>query len=210
MKKLGLLILSCVFMFSCSTKSLITSTQNITNQKNKYNKVLVIGKTKDNTRRWSFEKQLVDALNKQDVNAVSSAEYGLEVLGTLDENQAKEIKKNLKKNGFDGVILTSLIDARKYKNVVEGRSGTVYYPTAHYGRFRRYYAYHPVTYWEADKLEDETEYTLESTLHKIDVDADNLQWIGRFVVDSKQGLNGVQEQYVTELTEALVKSSIQN
>ena len=212
MKKLiPILVLCSIILSGCSTSYLKTST-NVSQTKKSYDKIVVIARAKDKTTRITFENQLANDLSAMGVNASTS----IEVINTnsldkkLSEKELEMLVNSLKSNGYDGVIVTNLIDVSQYTDITPGGVGTTYYP-ARYGRFGRYYRYYPVSYWEADQVEVGVEYTLESCLYDLrDEQGDNLQWIGRFQIKNPSNLIKTINKYSEELTAALIEQSISN
>lgn len=210
MKKL--VLLGGVFFFllaGCGSSYLANST-NVSKQKRSYDKILVVSKTKDKTARINFENQVVNDLAANGITAQTSIEVirSESFSKEVTEEQIASLRERLLSEGFDGVIITNLINAEEYTDVTPGTMGTGYYPVR-YGRFGRYYNAYPMTYWEPDRVETGVEYTLESCLYDISVDQkDNLQWVGRFKVKNPSDLMDAIEKYSNELTTALLESNI--
>lgn len=209
--RISLLILA-LLMFSlsgCKTTYLKQST-NVSKEKKPYNKILVVSRSKDKTARIKAEDQMVKDLAARGVKASSS----IEVIRTesfskeVTEEDLDNLRKKLIADGFDGVLVTNLINAEQYQDVIPGNTTTAYYPVR-YGRFGRYYSYYPATYWEPDRVETGVEYTLESCLYDItDEDGDNLQWVGRFQLKNPSSLVKTIEKYSEELTNELMDQSV--
>ena len=126
----------------------------------------------------------------------------------LTEKDIEKLRVKLVAYGFSGVLITNLVNAEQYTDVVPGNTRTAHYP-ARYGRFGSYYRSYPVTYWEPDQVKVGVKYTLESVLYDITVDQENnLQWVGRFQVKDPSSLIKFIEKYSKELTEALLTESI--
>ena len=194
---------------SCKTTYLKQST-NVSNEKKSYNNILVVSRSKDMTARIKAEDQLVKDLAARGVKAASSIDeiktdsFSKE----LTEEDLDNLKKKLIADGFDGVLVTNLINAEQYQDVIPGGTSTAYVPVR-YGRFGRYYSYYPATYWEPDRVETGVEYTVESCLYDItDEDGDNLQWVGRFQVRNPSDLMKTVEKYSQELADELLEQSV--
>jgi len=128
--------------------------------------------------------------------------------GTLSDGQAAEVNRQLLAAGFDGAVVTNLVDASQYTDVIPGNTYTGYYPVR-YGRFGRYATYYPVQTWEPDRMVTGTKYVLESCLYALDDgQQDNLQWVGMFELKDPSNLKKVTGKYAAELTEELLKQSI--
>ena len=200
-----------VLLLSCCS-SYLTSSENVSNTKNSYEKILVVGRTKDKTARIKFENQVVAKLNENGVEAAASHT----IIETNDiskkpsATQLAALKQKLMNQGFDGAIVTFLINTEAYSDVVPGGSSTTYVPTR-VGRFGRYLAYYPVTTWEPDQMKTGTKYIFESSLYQLrDDEKDNLQWVGRFEIKDPSNLTSTIDNYANDLVSALLKGSIQN
>lgn len=210
MKKTIILALLGILLTGCGTTYLDTSTL-VNPQKKSYDKVLVIARTKDNTARINFENQVARDLAEGGVQATASSAIIRPSMfeGQQSEAQVQKLKNLMITEGYDGVIVTNLINAEQYTDVVPGNTNTAYVPVR-YGRFGRYYRSYPVTYWEPDQIVEGVEYTLESCLYDIsDNEGDNLQWVGRFKLKDPSNLNKTIEKYSEELTTELLEKSIQ-
>ncbi|MEO1011512.1 MAG: hypothetical protein AAFX53_09420 [Bacteroidota bacterium] len=190
--------------------SYLTSSENVSNAKQDYDKILVLGRSKDNTARLKFENQVVAQLKANGIEAIAS--YTVDGTKNLDrkftDGEIQNVKSNLVSDGFDGVIITNLVNAQEYTDVIPGNVGTTYIP-ARYGRFGRYYAYYPMTTWEPDQLVSGVKYVLESSLYDIKkANGDNLQWVGRFELKDPGSIEKTSTQYAKELVGALLEESI--
>ena len=203
------LLLSTIFITGCKTTYLEQST-NMSSEKRTYNKILVVSRTKDVSARVNGERQVASELAKRGVKAESS----IDLIKTdsfdkeLTEKELDDLVSSLIEQGFEGVLVTNLVDASEYTDVIPGTARTAYVP-ARYGRFGAYYTAYPATYWEPDRIETGVIYTVESCLYDItDRDEDNLQWVGRFRVKDPTNLTKVIEKYSVELANELMVQSI--
>lgn len=212
MKKIIIYFGFIVFLFSSCASSYLKDSSNISKEKKTYDKVLIVAKAKDKVARIKFEDQLVKDLSLNGVNAVSS----ISVINTesfnkeLSEDDIEKLREKLINDGYDGVIITNLIDKQQYTDVNSGNISTAYVPIR-YGRFGRYYSAYPVSYWGEDEISVGIEYTLESCLYNLSTSIDNnLQWVGRFKVKDPSSLIKFIEKYSKELTTELLENSISN
>ena len=199
-------------LFSSCVTSYLKDSSVVNNNKKSYEKVLVIAKTSDKTSRTTFENQVVQDLAANGVNATSS----ISIIKTdsfakeLSDEEIEDLKEKLINDGFDGVIITNLIDKQQYTDIDQGNISTTYVPVR-YGRFGRYYRTYPVSYWEQDEISSGIEYTLESCLYNLSNSSENnLQWVGRFKVKDPKSLVKSIEKYSIELTTELLEKSISN
>jgi len=208
-KTIVLLSFSALLVSGCSS-SYLQNSSNVSQIKKSYDKILVVARAKDNLSRIKFEDQVVQDFATHGITAMSS----MKVIKTesfskeVTEKDIEKLRVKLVADGFSGVIITNLISAEQYTDVIPGTTRTGYYPVS-YGRFGRYYRAYPVTYWEPDQVKVGVKYTLESCLYDITIDQkDNLQWVGRFQVKDPSSLIKFIEKYSKELTEALLAENI--
>ncbi len=208
-KTIVLLSFSALLVSGCSS-SYLQNSSNVSQIKKSYDKILVVARAKDNLSRIKFEDQVVQDFATHGITAMSS----MKVIKTesfskeVTEKDIEKLRVKLVADGFSGVIITNLISAEQYTDVIPGTTRTGYYPVS-YGRFGRYYRAYPVTYWEPDQMKVGVKYTLESCLYDITIDQkDNLQWVGRFQVKDPSSLIKFIEKYSKELTEALLAENI--
>lgn len=210
MKKNILALGFIAFLITSCASSYLQDSSNASNNKKKYDKILVLAKSKDKLTRMNFEDQVVKDFAAKGVNASSSmAAIQTESFSNeLTENDLENLRLKLIKDGYTGVIITYLISKDQYTDVIPGSSSTAYVPVR-YGRFGRYYGAYPMNYWEPDTVDVGIEYILESCFYDITVDNnDNLQWVGRFKVKNPSSLNKTIEKYSKELTDQLLLESI--
>lgn len=210
MKIRSIFVLLSVFLFSSCASSYLQNSSNVSGDKKRYNKIVVVAKAKDKLSRIKFEEQVVRDLAAQGIQAQTSKDIILSnsFEKELSEDEMEEIRLKLVDQGYDGAIVTNLVNIDKYTDVIPGTSGTALVPVR-YGRFGRYYRSYPVSYWEADEVKTGVKYNLETCLYDITENKmDNLQWVGRFQVKDPSSLIKTVEKYSKELTEKLLVESI--
>lgn len=208
-KNLILIWVLSFLLAECGNTYLRQST-NVSNIKKKYDKVLVVARTKDNVARIRAEGLVVNELGLRNVNAESSVDV-IKTENISEEMSEEEIEiliSKLLEAGFTGVLVTNVINTEQYKEVIHGGS-KVEYQAPQYGRFGQYYNYYPATSWEPDRIESGVDYTVESCLYDITVpQEENLQWIGRFKLKNPEDIKEAIAQYSKELADALIEQSI--
>lgn len=207
--KIALLGVSILLIVGC-TSAYLKDSSVINQTKKDYDKILVIAKTKDKTARTKFENQVVQDFAANGISATSSISkiktdsFSKE----LSDEEMDNLKNELIEDGYDGVIITNLIDKQQYTDVDQGSVSTTYVPVR-YGRFGRHYGYYPVSYWDDDEITTGVEYILESCLFDLSSkENNNLHWVGRFKVKDPSSLVKTIEKYSKELTSELIKTSI--
>ena len=205
-----LFVLAILMVTGCKTTYMTNST-NVSNQKKKYDKILVVYREGDMTGRIALEQQLAQDLRAQGVSAESS----IQVIKTdsfdkeLSDEELDQLVQALLDAGYTGVLVTNLLDKSQYTQVTPG---TVYGGYGgYYGGFGSYYGYYPMTYREPDRVTTGIEYSLETVLFDIsDNDGENLQWVGRFSVKNPGDLQKTVAKYSAEVVAELMAKSIQN
>ncbi|MGI9548308.1 MAG: hypothetical protein ACR2MM_13770 [Flavobacteriaceae bacterium] len=211
MKKfIPLFVLAALVLTSCKTTYMTNST-NVSNQKKKYDKILVVYREGDMTGRIALENQIVRDLAAQGVSAVSS----VQVIKTdsfqkeLTEAELDQLVDALLDAGYTGVLVTNLLDKSQYTQVTPGATYGGY--GGYYGGFRGYYGAYPMTYREPDRVTTGIEYILETVMFDIsDNDGENLQWVGRFSVKNPTDVQKTVAKYSEELVTELMAHSISN
>jgi hypothetical protein len=211
MKK-GLYVLFLVSIILSGCSSYLTLSDNVSKKKEPYEKILVVGRSKQQTVRRQFEEQVALLLESNGIEAMSSASAGIEI--PMDhqpnESEVERIRQAMIGKGYDGVVVTNLVDSRQYQDVIPGNSYTTAYPVR-YGRFGRYVSYYPVSYWEPDRLETGVLYVLESAFYRLQPESDmGLQWLGRFELKNPSDIAKTSNKYAEELVKELLKESISN
>lgn len=170
MKKTIYLLTAIVLFTSCSNSAHIVKTWRdpaVTVNVDKLNKVLVMSLLKNETYRRVAEDQLVAMLQGKGV-----ASYNYFPAGIPDEKE-NEIKQRLKQDGFDGAIVTRVVDVDKDVNYVPGSFNN--FPV-YYGRFWGYYRNSWNNYYEPGYYEKTKKYTVETNVYSFK--RDKLIWSG--------------------------------
>ena len=210
MNRLIPLFLLAIFVFSGCKTTYMTNSTNVSNQKKKYDKILVVYREGDMTGRIALENQIVRDLKAQGVNAESS----IQVIKTdsfdkeLSDTELDQLVQALLDAGYTGVLVTNLLDKSQYTQVTPGAVYGGY--GGYYGGFGSYYGAYPMMYREPDRVTTGIEYSLETVLFDIsDTDDENLQWVGRFSVKNPGDLQKTVAKYSAEVVTELMANSIQ-
>jgi len=186
MKKTSPLILLFVALLltSCSSFKVIKSWKAETAASMQTKKILVIGRSADKNIRLAFEDALTKKFVAAGYNAISSYSQfpDFNPVAKITEEQKQQIQSILEKNGYNGVVVTSLKDyqeqsrevgAEKYETTVF--YGGMNYPTA-YGGFYNYF-YIPGSF-SADQVSRDTSgstitsklYILETVVYDLELE----------------------------------------
>jgi hypothetical protein len=209
MKNIFFLSIFSMLLLGCST-SYLTQSRNVANSKRSYHKIAVIGVSKSYLARTQFEEEVVAKLTASGVHAIPSIRSGISISmdQALSAKQTEAINRQLLAAGYDGALVTNLINTTEYTDVIPGTGYIGFYPVR-YGRFGRYTAFYTIPYWEPDRMISGTRYVLETCLYALDNgQEDNLQWVGMFELKNPRNLNTVTIKYAAELSEVLLRESI--
>jgi uncharacterized protein YceK len=209
MKNVSFFLLLAILISGCS--SYISSSQNISNQKRNYVKVLVISRLQNEVARAVMERQVSQQLVAKGVPALASFDSPFDIpIETQPAPEELEILRNkVIDAGFNGIILVQLVDTKQLKEVVPGTTYTALAPT-YYGSFGTYFAYFPLVSWGPDQINETTEFGLENTFFSLEKgQTAKLEWVGRFNVEDPSDIEKAMDKYASELVNALMKESIE-
>lgn len=189
----------------------MTKSQTVVKGKKPYSKILVIARGKNEIARSIFEQDVARELDAHGTNGVAyHKESGIDtpVDTDLTAAQIEELKQRVTNMGFDGVIITHLVDTQEYKELIP----TGVYPSTnpnYYGQWGYYWIYYPAMDWSSGYSIEGTTLELESALYDIRAtDGNNLQWLGRFKLEDPKDLQKTTSNYAKELVTALREESI--
>jgi len=179
-----ILLLAVLFLTGCSSFKIIKSWKAETASTMKAKKILVIGRSADSNIRKTYEDAITKKFVDAGFNAISSYTQfpDFNPVAKITEEQKQQIHSVLEKNGYNGVVLTSLKDYQEHTREVgaENYETTVFYggmnyPTA-YGGFYNYF-YLPGSF-SADQVSLKTEgstitsklYILETVVYDLELE----------------------------------------
>lgn len=200
----ALLISGCGSMY-------MTKSQTVVKGKKPYSKILVIARGTNEIARSIFEQDVARNLEKHGIDGVAyhkESGIGVPVDSDLDEAQIEDLKQKVIGMGFDGVILTHLVNTEQYKELIP----TGVYPSTdpnYYGQWGYYWTYYPAMDWASGYSIEGTTLELESALYDVRAtDGNSLQWLGRFKLEDPKDLQKTTSNYAQELISALREESI--
>jgi hypothetical protein len=185
----------------------------------KDNNFLVVTRTKNKQGRIAFENEIVRQMTASGYKATAS----FSKFGNLNPNEKpsaegdKQIIEMLKREGFDGVVLTVLKDYQEETRVqtdggyYAGGTYMGYYPR-YYGGFGGYY-YHPMAYPTMGNYVQETTttstsriYIVETTIYDLNAPEENqLMAVVTSQIDNPENAGDTAKDYVNKITKSLKK-----
>ena len=156
-----------VFLWSCSTTMKYTWTKE-NFQGKKFEKILVLTISKNLKSRTLFENTVVELLANEGITSTNALNVftPVEDMSKLTE---EEIENRIKNGGYDGVLVTSLIDINTRD--VRVNNTTPYYPYmygGYYGYGYRSFIYSNYNYmYSIDTYREEKTYVLETRLYDV-------------------------------------------
>ena len=125
MKKLLILLISFLLFVSCATTK-ISSFKNPDIDFSNYQRMLILGNSRDIDFRKTIETDLVTAFTEQSIGAVSS----IELISPVKEYTDEEIQKILSENNIDGYLSVAVVTALEE---------SAYVPQTSYTNYRSHY-----------------------------------------------------------------------
>lgn len=168
MKKLILSAFIAAAIVGCGPSTQIVKTwqePNVTLDRSKANKVLVVAMVKDETSRRVIEDELVKR-----IGANATASYGFINSDMLKEANGDKFMEKLKQDKYNYVLLMRLADVEKETSYVPGTT------TGYYGGYGRFYGYGAGMYSTPGYYTTDKNYFIETTVYS--VDPDKLLWTG--------------------------------
>ncbi|HEY7216783.1 MAG TPA: hypothetical protein VH985_00220 [Candidatus Binatia bacterium] len=156
-----------LMLIGCAATQIINQWSNPDYTAASFNRILVIGVSKQASLRRTFEDEFVAQLRAIGIDAVPSYEFIPEDAQVLESC----LKEAVKQAGADGVIITRLVRVEKKADVQPGRYG----PFPGFG-FYRWYSSAWVGFYEPPRLNFYDIYISETSLY--DVTKDQLVWSG--------------------------------
>lgn len=208
MKRLILPVLLCLIFTGCATY--MTQSRNVSKAKKTYSNILVLGYFQNRIARGLLEREVSQFLIDKGVQATPSQgtgiDFGLE--RKLSDEEIAGIRREIIEKGYDGIIVTTLLDTEQYREEIPPFISSSDMPM-HYNSFSSYFGFYPALSWEPGRVVTETYYVLESSLYSLDREpGKNLQWVGRFNVTDPKDVEKLTRQYARELGQALLATNI--
>ncbi|NOR75037.1 MAG: hypothetical protein GQ525_07740 [Draconibacterium sp.] len=194
-------LIAITFLWSCATSMKYTWTKE-NYQGKKYNKILVVVEAQTQQGRLSGENSIVENLAKEGITATNSLNVfpPTEMTGSLSEDEIETIILN---GGYDGVLVTSLVDAST-RDVLEG-GGTYSQPVSYrYGRRIRTGYVHMQ---EPEYYRQEKSYVLETQLFDVadSANKEDVVWSGQSTLTDPSSSEAAAKTYSKTLVKTLIE-----
>lgn len=163
MKKLSVILV--LFIFSCSSTSLVENWKNPDIVLFDANKVLIVGMTQNEDARAIFESKLQREFNKRGVEAMRSLDV-FDVSFTDSKKTEKElddVEQSLLDKGFDAILFTKITGSEDRESFRSTLSKWDNYQ----GRFNEDYLRHQDIYYDEGYYDTFTVYHAQTTLYCI-------------------------------------------
>ena len=195
-------LIAMTFLWSCVTSMKYTWTKE--NYKGReYNKILVIVEAQTHQGRLNGENWIVENLAEEGIAATNSLNVfpPTEMTGSLSED---EIETRILNGGYDGVLVTSLVDSST-RDVLEG--GGVYSQPVSY-RYGRHIRTGYVHMQEPEYYRQETSYLLETQLFDVanSANKEDVVWSGQSTLTDPSSSESAAKTYSKTLVKTLVES----
>jgi len=202
--------IAALALSSCGS-TFMTQSQAVVKTKKSYSKILVISRGKNEIARSLLEQDIARELGGHGVNAVAyhkASGIGVPVDVELSDAQLEDLKTQVLDGGYDGAIITHLINVEEYRDLIP--SGV--YPSTDpnfYGQWGYYWVYYPVYDIAPGYTVENVRLELESALYDIrSTGGNSLHWLGRFKLEDPEDIQKATGQYAKELVSAMMKESI--
>ncbi len=195
-------LIAMTFLWSCATSMKYTWTKE-DYQGKKFNKILVIVEAQTKQGRLNGENAIVENLAKEGISATNSLNVFPPVENTSNLSE-DEIEAKIVAGGYDGVLVTSLVDAST-RDVREG-GGTYSQPVSYrYGRRIRTGYVHMQ---EPEYYRQEKSYVLETQLFDVAEPANKeaVVWSGQSTLTDPSSSESAARTYSKTLVKTLIES----
>lgn len=208
---LSVSLLMLTYFSSCSSVTEVSGTWKKTGTVAKrYNKICVLGVSKDIVKRSTVEKAVVNQMSLNGITAVA----GVNILpdsfidsdnnGQVDNQNKEALAAKLKEAGIDGIFLITLQDVKKSEQYVPGT--TVYAP---YAGFYPFYN----NYWGAYNMVNTPGYYVQNTNYFLssnfyDMSTEQLVWSAQSQTFNPNSLSDFSQSYASSVVQEFVESGV--
>jgi hypothetical protein len=163
MRKLSIVLV--VFIFGCSSVSLVENWKNPDIVLFDAQKVLIVGMAQNETARENFERKLQKEFTKRGVEAMPSLDvFDISFTDSKKtEQELDDVEQSLLDKDFDAIIFTKITGSENRETLMRTISKWDNYQ----GRFNNDYLKHQDIYYDEDYYDKFTVYQAETTLYCI-------------------------------------------
>lgn len=190
-----LLLLTCAA--GCSSSKIVNEWREADYIPPTFRKVVVLGISKDQVLRRSFEDEFVAQLRAAGIQAVSS----YQVMPEEGQVPEERLLKAVKQTGADAAIMTRLLRVERRTQVTPG-----YYNPYPARGFYRWYSAGWAGFYEPPRIYDYDVYTSETSLY--DLHQDRLVWAGTVQTTDPGDIRKEIKSYVKTVIEALRENNV--
>ena len=204
--KILISLMVAALLWSCSTTMQYTwKKENFEGKK--FNKILVLAISKNMKSRTLMENSVVDLLKSEGINATNALDVFTPVENLKDLTE-DEIGKRIAAGGYDGVLITSLLDTRTRDVQVNNMSYYPYMYGGYYGYGYRGFIYSNYNHLYSDQYRQEKTYVLETRLYDVNITdpKEAVVWAGQSEMVDPSGVESVSNSYSKQLVKALLES----
>lgn len=173
-----------------------------------FNKIAVVGISKDLKARTDFESTATELLKKQGINAVEGISIFPANMKMTEKNQS-ELLSILKKNKVDGIIAMSLIDSEESQKFQSGQYQNI---DLGYYRVGRYLVRRYTTIQEPDYYVTSKSYLIEAILYdlkgNVSSNQDRLVWRGQSKLVDPSSSASAAKSFSKQLVGHLIEKEI--
>lgn len=197
-------LMAMTFLWSCTSSMKYTWTKE-NYQGNEYSKILVVVMSATQQGRMNSENTIVEDLAKEGFTATNSSTV-FPPVENIDDLTEDEIGARIMAGGYDGVLVTTLVDASS-REVREGGS-TYYQPVAY--RYRRSIRTGYVNMQEPEYYREEKSYVLETQLFDVEevANKESVVWSGQSTLTDPSSSESAAKSYSKKLVKTLVESGL--
>ncbi len=197
-----------ILLSGCGTPtSILGSWKEAGVQPNTFDKTMVLAVTKNAGNRRLIETQMVEALAKYGMTAVSSyTVFDIDIL--LEKTPKEEIAQILKAQGIDAVMAVSLVNV---KDETHYQPGTAYAPMGYpmYGGFYGYYGMRSMYAYDPGYYTESTNYFLESNFYDLDKpEGEHLVWSAQTKTIDPSSIQSGVFSYVDRVVKQMRKDGV--
>lgn len=193
--------LALMVMTGCNTTQIIGSWKAPNAEENEYNSVMVTALSSTILPREEVEREMVDALNKEDVYAAHSLDVITNNMDMSNESFQDSVVMMVDAKGFDAFLTITLLEK---ETDARYRPGTVYDPVVgypYYGNFWGYYSYNYGVVYDPGYYTLERNYYIEANLY--DANSEEIVWSAQTRTHDPGTLGNLADDFAKVIAEEL-------